>query len=94
LSTRFATSREPDSPDSESSQWAVGEGFREIFGSGQVTVSVPKEKEFKGDVPEVDADAFQALPDARRQKLVDDGIVKIVPHWTRDFHGRVDIKTF
>jgi hypothetical protein len=63
-------------------------------GKGQVTVAAAKPKEFKGDLPEVDPNAFHALSDAKRQKLVDEGIVKIVPTWSRDFHGRVDVETF
>lgn len=73
----------------------AGEGFREVFvGKGQVTVAAPKAKEFKGDLPEVDPTTFHALSDAKRQKLVDDGIIKLVAVWTRDYHGRVDVKTF
>ncbi len=73
----------------------LGEGFREVVaGQGQVTVAAPKAKEFKGDLPEVDPGAFHALSDAKRQKLIDGGVIKLVPHWTRDFHGRVDVKTF
>jgi len=74
---------------------AGAEGFREVFpGKGQVTVSAAKAKEFKGDLPEIDAIAFHALTDSKRQKLVEDGVIKIVPTWSRDFHGRVDVKTF
>jgi hypothetical protein len=74
---------------------AGAEGYREVFaGKGQVTVAAAKGKEFKGDLPEVEPAAFHALSDAKRQKLIDDGIVKLVPVWTRDFHGRVDMKTF
>jgi hypothetical protein len=86
-----------DSLKAELIQVATGanEGFREVFaGKGQVTVAAPKAKEFKGDLPEVDPAAFHALSDAKRQKLIDDGIIKLVPNWTRDFHGRVDVKTF
>ena len=74
---------------------AAGEGFREVFvGKGQVTVSAPKARELKGHLAEVDEKTFDNLTPARRQKLIDSGVIKIVPHWTRDFHGRVDVKTF
>lgn len=74
---------------------AGAEGFREVFaGQGQVTVSAAKGKEFKGDLPEVDAAAFHALSAAKRAKLIEGGVVKLVAVWTREFHGRVDIKTF
>jgi len=73
----------------------TGEGFREVFvDRGQITVAAAKAKEFKGHVPEVEPKIFDALSEAKRKKLIDDGIVKIVPHWTRDFHGRVDVKSF
>lgn len=73
----------------------AGDGFRELFeGKGQISVACPKAKEFRGDLPEVDPVAFHALPDAKRQKLIDDGVIKLVPNWSRDFHGRVEIKLF
>jgi hypothetical protein len=73
----------------------LGEGFREVFvDRGQVTVAGPKAKEFKGHVPEVDPKIFDALTESRRGKLIDEGIIKVVPTWTRDFHGRVDVKPF
>lgn len=74
---------------------AGAEGFREVFpGKGQVTISAAKGKEFRGDLPEIDPAAFHALTDAKRAKLIADGVVKLVPVWTREFHGRVDVKTF
>lgn len=73
----------------------AGDGFREVIaGKGQVTVAAPHGKEFKGHVPEVNPKIFDALSETKRKKLIDAGIVTIVPHWTRDFHGRVDVKTF
>jgi hypothetical protein len=71
-----------------------GNGFREVFEKGQITVACPKAKECKGDLPEVDPAAFAALPASRREKLIEDGIVKLVPSWSREFYGRVDIKLF
>jgi len=44
-------------------------------------------------VPEVEPKIFDALSEVKQQKLTDAGIVKIVPHYTRDFHGRIDVKT-
>jgi hypothetical protein len=71
------------------------DGFREVFaGKGRITVAAPKAKEFKGDIPEVNPVAFYALSDAKRQKLIDDGLITLVRTWTREFHGRVDVKTF
>jgi hypothetical protein len=47
-------------------------------------------------VPEVEPKIFDALSEVKRQKLIDAGIVKIVPHYTRDFRGphrREDVVT-
>lgn len=72
-----------------------GDNFREVFtDQGVVSVSGARPKEFRGHVSEVDPKIFDALSETKRQKLIDDGIVKVVPHWSRDFHGRVDIKIF
>jgi hypothetical protein len=60
----------------------TGDGFREIFADrGQITVAGAKAKEFKGHVPEVEPKIFDALSATKRQKLIDEGVVKIVPHW-------------
>jgi hypothetical protein len=75
----------------------AGEGFsfREVFADrGQVSVSGAKGREFKGHVPEIEPKIFNALSEVKRQKLIDAGIVKIVPYYTRQYHGRVDVKTF
>jgi hypothetical protein len=40
-------------------------------------------------VLEVEPKIFDALSEVKQQKLTDTGIVKIVPHYTRDFRGRV-----
>ena len=57
-------------------------------------LSLSLAREFRGHVPEVDPKIFDALSEVKRQKLVDAGVVKIVPHYTRDFRGCVDVKTF
>ncbi len=73
----------------------AGEGFREVVtGKGQITVSAPHGAEFKGHVPEVDPRIFDALSEVKRKKLIDAGIIKVVAHYSRDFHGRVDLKVF
>ena len=38
-------------------------------------------------MPEVDPKIFDVLSEVKRQQLIDAGIVKIVPHWSRDFYG-------
>ena len=44
-------------------------------------------------VPEVEVKIFDALSEVKRQKPIDAGLVKIVPHCIRDFCGRIDVKT-
>jgi len=73
----------------------AGDGFREVFvDDGQITVSGCKGKEFKGHVPEVNEKVFDILTGAKRQKLIDSGVVTLVPHYTRECRGRVDLKVF
>jgi hypothetical protein len=73
-----------------------GEGTaREVFAQlGQVTIAPAKEKEFCGELAEVDPTAFAALSEARRQKLVAEGLIRLVPNWSRAFRGSVTVKTF
>jgi|ERR1700683_4634673 len=73
---------------------ADGEGFREVFDEGQVSVSPPKPKECRGNLPVVDVEAFNTLPDAQRDKLVDGGLIRVEETWTKAFHGRCQVKTF
>ena len=73
----------------------AGDGFREIFlDKGQVTVAAAKSKQFTGHKPEIDVKLFDALSEMKRQKLIDAGIVKIVAHYSREFHGSCTVKTF
>lgn len=73
----------------------AGESFREDFsGKGVVKVSGRKAKEFQGDLPEIDAAAFNALPATERKTLVKQGVVKIVPTWSRAYYGRVSVDLF
>src|SRR4051794_2635385 len=70
---------------------ADGEKFGEMFpGEGEVKVS--GDKAASGVVPRVDAEAFLALSDARRQKLIDDGVIVLEP--ARASYGRVTVKLF
>lgn len=71
----------------------LGEGFREtIVGTGYVSVSPPSPAKFKGDFPIVEVEAFQALKPAKRQKLLDDGIIKIDSTWSKPYYGQVTVK--
>jgi hypothetical protein len=69
--------------------------FREVFiDRGQVSVSAPHPKAFKGHSPDLDVKAWDNLSDVRRKKLVDEGLVLIRPVYSREFRGRCDIRTF
>ena len=73
----------------------AGDGFREVFDKkGIITVAAPKDAVCRGNLPAIDVAAFNALSEARRQKLIEDGIVKIAEDWSRKFYGRVDVKLF
>lgn len=72
-----------------------GASVKEVFeGKGKVNASGDKPSEFKGDLPEVNGVAWTALTKAKRDKLVEQGIVKIVPTWSREYSGRVTVKLF
>jgi hypothetical protein len=73
----------------------AGENFQERFeGLGVVKVSAPKEARCKGTAPEVVVEAFLALPEKRRDKLVEDGIIKIAEQWTNPYYGSVTVDLF
>ena len=60
----------------------AGEGFEiEIEDLGTVQVKAGREKELTGTRPELVVATFLALTEARRKKLVEDGIVEIVKVW-------------
>jgi hypothetical protein len=72
-----------------------GENFQEHFpGIGVVKVSAPKEKRCTGTAPEIVVETFLALPEARREKLEKDGIVKIAEQWTNPYYGSVTVDLF
>ena len=68
---------------------------REVFPElGTVTVAPAKDRECRGNIPEVNIENFNALPESRRAKLVDDGVISVVEDWSRPFRGSVAVKTF
>ena len=73
---------------------AAAEGsFREDFpGLGHVSVSPEKPKTYKGDLPVLSGDAWLALKQKQRDRLVADGLVRIEPQYTGAYYGRVDAK--
>lgn len=67
--------------------------FREtVPGLGYVSVSPPTPEEVTGEAPELAVAAWQALTDGRRAKLLEQGLVKVVPTIKRAFYGRVEAK--
>lgn len=73
----------------------LGTSFREVFpGKGRVSASGNKPGEFIGDVPELVIDEWKSLTDAKRQKLLEQGLVKITPTTSRPGYGRVTVDTF
>jgi hypothetical protein len=73
----------------------AGENFQEALeGKGVVKVSAPKDGKFKGIFPVIQEAAYLALPDARRNKLEEDGIVKMTPMTGNPFYGSVTVELF
>lgn len=67
--------------------------FREVIpGLGHVSVSPEKAKSYKGDLPVLVCDAWLALKEKQRDKLVTDGLVKIEPQYSGAYYGRVEAK--
>jgi hypothetical protein len=74
---------------------AAGASIREVIpGQGKVAASGRKESEFRGDLPELDPAAWNALSESRRDKLIADGVVKIVPTWSKTYYGSVTVDLF
>lgn len=71
------------------------ENFKETFqGIGEVSVSAAKDKRFKGTVPQLVPEKYLGLTDARREKLVSDGLVVEAEEWTSPYYGAVTVKLF
>lgn len=67
--------------------------FRETFaGLGYVSVSPARPEEVTGSAPVLQVAAWNALKDARRDKLLEDGVVRIMDVIKGAYHGRVDVK--
>lgn len=77
--------------------WADNNGkFREVFADrnlvGWVSVSPGKPEEVIGQGPEVIVDAWSKLKQPRQEKLIADGLVKIVPLVKGASYGQVRTK--
>jgi len=74
---------------------AAGDGFTEIFvDKGQVAVAPGHAAEFKGDVPVVQTEVWLKLSAAKKQQLVESGLIKVEPQWGKKSSGRVAVKVF
>lgn len=74
---------------------AAGDSFEETWADlGKVSVAPGHAAEFKGDVPQVVTEAWQALSPAKRKALVASGVIKIEPQWGKKSSGRVTPKVF
>ena len=73
---------------------ALADGkFRETFaGLGYVSVSPAKPEEIVGEEPLVVVAAWQLLKQPKRDRLIEDGLVRITPIVKGAYHGRVDVK--
>lgn len=70
--------------------------FREVFTdprlSGYVSVSPGKAESVLGEGPEIIVDAWSALKQPKRDKLIADGLVKIAPIVKGASYGQVRVK--
>jgi hypothetical protein len=86
-----------DGIDAELKELATQLGYatKEVFlGKGEVSASPRKAKEFRGDLPEVEEAIWNAMPATKRKALVKEGVIKLVPTWSRADNGRVTTKLF
>lgn len=71
----------------------AGESFKEDFGErGYVSAAPPHAAEFKGDVPVVVTEKWNALSAVERKRLVKTGLVMIEKQWGKASNGRVTVK--
>ncbi len=67
--------------------------FREtIAGLGYVSVSPEAPERVVGEQPVIDVANWQGLKEARREKLLADGLVSIQPIIKGAYYGRVEVK--
>jgi hypothetical protein len=72
-----------------------GEPFKITMEDGSyVQVSGAVAAEFKGDVPVIQTEVWQALSAADRKLRARGGLIKIEPQWGRATSGRVQVKIF
>jgi hypothetical protein len=67
--------------------------FRETFNDlGYVSVSPLSPEQVTGEAPVIQVEAWQKLRDSRREKLLEEGLVKIVPTIKRAAYVQVRVK--
>lgn len=73
---------------------ALSDGkFRETFvGVGYVSVSPATPEEVTGEKPVLIVSSWTGLRQARQEKLIEEGLVKIEAIVKGAYHGRVDVK--
>lgn len=72
-----------------------GANFKEEFaGNGAVNVVGAKEPQYKGDLPVLDCETFNALTKAKKDKLIEGGLVKIEGQYSGKSYGSVTVKLF
>jgi hypothetical protein len=70
-----------------------GESFKVTLATGDyVQVSPPVASEFKGNVPVIVTEAWQALKPAEQRAHVKSGLIRIEGQWGRATGGRVSVK--
>jgi hypothetical protein len=70
----------------------AGESFRETIAKlGSVTVAPGKDAEYKGEVPQIQTEAWLALKASERKTFEKSGLVKMVSEWGSKFYGKVTI---
>ncbi|NWG25671.1 MAG: hypothetical protein HXY30_14865 [Pseudorhodoplanes sp.] len=73
----------------------AGENFKEEFaGLGAVNVVSAKEPQYKGDLPVLDCETFNALTKSKKDRLIADGLVKIEGQYSGRSYGSVTVKLF
>jgi len=72
---------------------ADGSGFKEAFdGKGEVSTTKASIRRLKGIMPTLKAERFLTLAEAKREKLIADGIVEMLEQWTEDRKPSVTVR--
>lgn len=70
-----------------------GEGFtEEVAGRGTVEVKAASEPKFRGILPVLDPAAFLALPEKRRQALIENNIIAMTEQWSKATKPSVTVR--